>query len=284
MKTKRFLFLLPLVALASCSTLGQSISRDRALEIAEDIEAQEFVLLENSFEARINSVSASGKGEEKSTSNSSIYIAYNVLDAEKGTSELIYKVNQKVTSDGEVSKSKLELYIAKDKQESDEDHTYYMAYAMQQTDDEDPVYKSAYQLDDPSRFASIQALASGATSYSSVFNTYSKPVSIINNFSDDEEQLAEQGIKINFYSSGNKNLAFKYEYKIPKENEEQQDEDSEYTKSSVATVEYSDYRFTKLESNYTSSFGNKSSSSYSIKYKSSVKVSMPSGWDKYLED
>ena len=286
MKTKRFLFLLPLVALASCSTLGQSISRDRALELAGEFEEEEFALLDNSFEARLNVVTASGKDEEKRTSNSSVYVGYNVLDKEKDTSELIYKINQKLTSDGEVSKSKLEVYIAKDKEMSDDNNTYYMGYAMQQKDDEDPVRIAAYQSDDASRFAQVQSLSSGAASYLSLIATYLEPVSFIESYGDDADALKEQGITINYYSSGNKNLAFKYEYKIPKESEEayKDQEDAEYTKSSSLVVEYSNSRFTKMESTSVTNLNNKSVYSLSIKYKSSLKVSMPSGWDNYLED
>ena len=284
MKTKRFLFLLPLIALASCSTLGQSINRDRALEIAEDIEAEEFQLLENSFEARINSVSASGKGEEKTSSNSSVYIAYHVLDAEKGESELIYKVNQKVVADGETTTSSLAVYIAKDKETSTDDNTYYMGYAMSKKDDEDAEYKSAYESDDPTRFAAIQSMSMGALSAASAISSYLDPAALLNSFSDDEDALKEAGISINYYSSGSKNLAVKYEYKIPKESAEAYEDDQEYTKTSSLVVEYSNARFTKMETTSTTSFNNKSNAKYTINYKSSIKVSMPKGWDNYLED
>ena len=136
-------------------------------------------------------------------------------------------------------------------------------------------------------YSSISGYLSSVNALAYAAGYYMKPTTLINAYSSDDEDsqqaLEEAGQKASFYSSGANNLAIKYTYNMPKEQQEQLNEDNEATKSSNETVEYKNNRLVKVESSSTSSFGNKSSMKLSFNYKNSLKISLPKGWDSYLE-
>ena len=278
MKTKRFLFLLPLIALVSCSTLGQQISREAALEKAEAIEAEEFEPTEATFEARISSNNNYGKDDTKESSQGSALVALNYLGEDEAAPEMHYKSDSKRSADGDNTRETIDFYLVKS---GDDEWASYVKYYNSVSMDEAEI--KAYEGSFTEVSASVATYISSITTMGSMMKMYLKPVNLIKSMSsDDEESQEEAGQKASFYSSGDKNLAIKYNYNRPSSDEESED-DHENTLSSSYTIEYKNNRLVKVESSSKSSYGNKSSSKMTFTYKNSIKISLPKGWDGYLE-
>ena len=258
MKNKKLFFLLPIVALTACSTLGKEISKEDALEKAEAIEEQLAEDTEINREMRLAMSTDQGKGEEKVSSSGSYLLKTN------SDNEYYCKMEGKTKQNGEETKEAAEFYLVNN--EEYEQVCWAKVYDASKKE----YVTAAYTKKDNASFNSIVSqLESNLLVPAIYLLTFSYPTSLIESYEKSEDY------KVTYYSTGEKNLSIKVNVNVDAE-----DDENESIVSMVGTFTYDNNRFTKSDVNATSSFGNKQSVKMSVSYKNSLKFTLPSGWEK----
>ena len=256
MKKFKLLFLVPaLFSMAACG-LGQEVNADKAKEIAKNMNAEGA----DTYEATISMTTYDAEEKETTKMN---YVLKRNADGD-------IQASMKAESTGGENeyKSDIEIYKVKNDQY---DEVIYMKYY----DDED-------KKDD----INVYVKKGNELSYATIASSVNLELGSLNAYFYDADELVaaiemaeaeakkDDNIEIKYYSTGNNNLTIK-------ETAKQSDDDDAYYGES--TITFDKGLLTNSESKMQNKAGDKIELKVSIKYPSSLKISLPNGWESYIE-
>ena len=267
MKT-RFLSLLMIPALLLVACKGQKIGEDKAKEIANKItENTEKNLDGASFEMKLTMKSAEGKGSEREESD----LSY-VLTQDKDE-------NIKFKMKGNEGEEKYDFVIYQVKNETYEEVSYIKEYNVETKEYTERVYTKATDDDYSSQ---TSAYTMNALAPVLIIAGLADPVKLMESDDFMEGESEEDGLtfntKINYYSTGEKNLTIEAERKYVKG---EIAADDEVATEAKYTITYDNLIFKKAVITGKSNLGNNSSANASLELKK-VNIELPSGWEKLV--
>lgn len=266
MKT-RFLSLLMIPALLLVACKGQKIGEDKAKEIANKITENTTSLEGASFEMKMTSKGAEGKGENKEESDISC-----VLSQDKDE-------NIKFKMKGHEGEEKYDFVIYQVKNETYEEVSYIKEYNVETKEYTERVYTKATDDDYSSQTSPYLINAMGPVI---VIAALADPVKLMESDDFKEGESEEDGVtfntKIGYYSTGEKNLTIEAERKYVKG--EIADDDEVATEAKY-TITYDNLIFKKAVITGKTNLGNNTSINASLDLKK-VNIELPSGWEKLV--
>lgn len=254
------LFVLPALMLTSCSA-GKELTKEEAEQRADEINEKSEETPKN-VEIKLISKGSSGKGDDKKVQNLEYVVKFN----EDGE----FFCSMKGTSDDE----KIDITVYKVISEEYEEVTYAKTYnESNKKYDEVAITKKGNILYD--------TLSEGYTVYEAVPLLFYAGYAIVDL---DEYILVEDDdgtATTKFYSTGAGNLTIEQKYKYTGEISEDDEEMLETT----TKLAYSNYLLESYSVTGKSNYGNTATIKLTASYPSSkVKISLPSGWEKAIEE
>ena len=263
MKKVILLIIIPALLLTSCR--GKAIPPEEAKKIMNSIHENKDVPENVEFNMKVSGVSRDDKGENQSTN-----LTYHIISNENDET----RFEMKGTNEG--TKYDLTFYTVKN--ETYEEVTYVKEYDKESKDYNEYTFTKKDNISYSTDVLTyqLQLLLPGL-----VVAAYSDPTYI----DDKEGDVADESghttnTKINYYSTGEKNLTVEI---IKKVSGYEKNEGEENSVEGTVTATYDDLMLKKLVTKAKSNYGNNSSMEATLKYSDNLtKITLPNGWEKHI--
>ena len=256
MKKLKFLFLVPaLFSMVACG-LGKEVNADKAKEIAKGMKD---VKQPDNFEAKLNMTSYDA--EDKTTTSANYDLKKN------GDGELYAALKTETKGDGESFAMDLEVYYVKN--EKYDEVVYMKDNNADEKDKINVVVKKGNELEFAAAFGEIQSEVASLSVYMTFADALEEAIE-----SAELEAKANENVEVKYYSNGNQNLTIK---------ETMKESDDEIGMSGESTITFDKGLLQSTETKMSNKAGDKMELKLTMKYPNSVKISLPSGWESYIE-
>lgn len=256
MKKLKFLFLVPAIFSMVACGLGKEVNADKAKEIAKGMKD---VKQPDNYEATLTMTSYDA--DDKSTTSANYSIKKNA-DGE------LYAAMKTETKGGDDSFAMdVEVYYVKD---SKYDEVVYMKdnSAEKEEDKINVVVKKGNELEFTAAFGEIQSEIASFSVYMTSADSLEEAIE-----SAELEAKANENIEVKYYSNGSQNLTIKETVK---------ESDDKIGMSGESTITFDKGLLQSTETKMTSKDGDRMELKLTMKYPSSVKISLPSGWESHI--
>lgn len=258
MKKFRFLFLVPAIFSMVACGMGKEINADKAKEIAKGMKD---VKQPEDYEATIKMVSYDA--EDKTNTKAEYSLKKN------SAGEFYAAIKTETTGDKEDNYD-MDVAVYLVNNDKYDQVVYMKSYDNKDKKDNiEVIVKKGNELEYAQAFAEIQAEIGSLTLYLSGADQLE---SIID--AAEKEAKDNDNVTVKYYSNGSQNLSIK---EIAKETD---DKDAQFGES---TITFDKGLLVSSETKMESKAGDKLEMSIKVTYPSSVKISLPSGWESYID-